>query len=164
VSEATDWLPPLITLSDHDGKWQVYLNAIYEVFFADFVRSKPNYPGKRFALKRHPMALEKEATFWHLIQEGKVEDERIPDIRRCERIGWPRPIIEAITTDKVRVWRNTRGKSERIVIAVEDFSYVVILDDRGDYVMLWTAYCVEYSHKRRKLEQEFEEWSRSQNG
>ena len=162
MSEAIDWLPKLITLSDYGGKWPAYLDAIYEVFYNNFVRSKPNYPGKRFALKRLPITLNKEATFWHLIQEGNVEEDRTPDLRRCERIGWPRPIIEAIQSDKVQVWRNIRGKNERIVIATKDFSYVVILDDREDYVLLWTAYCVEHEHRRRKLEREFEEWRKSQ--
>ncbi len=163
MSEAIDWLPELMVLSDFAGKWQAYLDAIYEVFCDDFVGSRPSYPGKRFALKRFPKALGKEATFWHLIQEGDVEEDRTPDLRRCERIRWPRPIIEAIQTDKVRQWRNTRGKNERIVIATNDFSYVVILDDRADYVLLWTAYCVEQEHRRRKLEREFEEWKKSQN-
>jgi hypothetical protein len=164
MSETNEWLPELITLSDYEGKWQIYLNAIYDAFCRDFVRSKPDYPGKRFALKRHPMAFEKEATFWHLIQEGDVEQDRTPDLRRCERIRWPRPMIDAIQTDKVRVWKNTRGRNERIVLATGDFSYVVILDDRDDYVLLWTAYCVETDHRRMKLEREFQEWEKSQNG
>jgi hypothetical protein len=163
MSEVIDWLPELMTLSDYGGEWRAYLDAIYEVFCEDFLRLKPKYPGKRLALKCFPMALGKEATFWHLIQEGDVEQERTPDLRRCERIRWPRPIIETIQTDKVRVWQNTRGKSTRTVIATNDYSYVVILDDRKDYVLLWTAYCVEQSHRRRKLEREFLEWTKSRN-
>lgn len=38
------------------------------------------------------MADGKEATFWHMIQEGRIEEDRTPDIRRCERIRWPKPI------------------------------------------------------------------------
>jgi hypothetical protein len=163
MSEATDWLPKLITLSNYDGKWQSYLSAIYDVFLNDFVRSKPFYPGKRFALKRYPMAFGKEATFWHLIQAGENEDDRVPDLSRCERIRWPRPIIEALQTDKVRVWRTIRGRNHRIVIATNDFSYVVILDDREDYILLWTAYCVDQDHRRKKMEREFEEWMKSKN-
>ncbi len=158
--DTIDWFPELIILSDY-ANWKEYLDAIYKVFCDDFVSSKPRYPGKRFALKRFPITFEKEATFWHLIQEGKVEEDRTPDLRRCERIRWPRPIIEAMPSHQVRVWRNVRGKNERIVIAIQDFSYVVILDDREDYVMLWTAYCVEHHHRRKKLQREFEEWIRS---
>lgn len=163
MSDTINWLPQLITLSDYDN-WKEYIDAIYKVFCDDFVRSKPRYPGKRFALKRFPITHQKEATFWHLIQEGAIEEDRIPDLRRCERIGWPRPIIESMKTHQVRVWRNVRGKNERIVIAIQDFSYVVVLDEREDYVLLWTAYCVEHHHQRKKLERQFEEWQRSQKG
>lgn len=114
--------------------------------------------GKRFALKRHPMIKGKEATFWHIISEGEVESERLPDLRRCERIRWPRSIIMAINSELVKSWRNQRRDEERIVIALKDFSYVVILADRGDYVLLWTAYPVEHMHRRQKLCQEYEEY------
>jgi hypothetical protein len=162
MSDAAYWLPELITLREFEGDWLAYLEAIYEIFCKDFVRSTPSYPGKRFALKRHPMDRGKEATFWHLIQEGRVEQDRTPDLRRCERIRWPRPIVEAIGNDRVRLWRNQRGRHERIVVAIEDFSYVVILDDRDDYVLLWTAYCVEQEHQRQKLEREYQAWKSSQ--
>jgi len=115
-------------------------------------------------MKRYPMALGKEATFWHLIQEGPVEEDRVPDLRRCERIRWPRPMIEGLQSGQVRVWKNFRGGNERIVIAVSDFSYVVILDEREDFVLLWTAYFVERGHQRRKLAKEFAEWQKAQSG
>lgn len=164
MSDATNWLPKLMLLAAYDGQWHAYLNAIYQVFRQDFVQNKPRYPNKRFALKRFPMSKGKEASFWHLIQEGSVEEDRIPDLRRCERIRWPRPMIEAIQSKQVRVWRNVRGKNERVVIATGDFSYVVILDDRDNYVLLWTAYCVEQAHRRAKLQRECESWEAAQNG
>ena len=155
---ANDWLPSLVTMADYGGKWEDYLETIYDIFQRDFVRSKPRYAAKRFALKRHPVSEGKEATFWHLVSEGRDENNRTVDIRRCERIRWPRPLIEAIGSDKVCVWRNKRGNSNRIVIAIDDFSYIVILDDRKDYVLLWTAYFVERERRRRKLEREYETW------
>ena len=158
MRKALEWLPSIATLADYQGAWKDYLEAIYEHFHRDFVRSKPHYTGKRFALKRHPMVDQKEATFWHLISEGSIESERIPDLRRCERIRWPRIMIEAIGTDDVHVWRNVRGRNHRILIAVDDFSYVVVLEDREDYVMLWTAYPVEHAHSRRKLAKECQNW------
>jgi hypothetical protein len=148
-------LPPLVLLEDFGHNWHTYLEAIYILFRQDFVDSNPRIENKRFALKRHPIIEGKEATFWHIISEGEIENERLPNLRRCERIRWPRPIIEAITTGHVKYWKNMRGKEERIVIALEDFSYVVVLADRGDYILLWTAYCVEREHTRRKLKNEF---------
>jgi hypothetical protein len=148
-------LPPLMLLEDFGNNWNDYLDALYEIFYRDFVITKPHFEGKRFALKRHPMVMGKEATFWHIISEGDVESERLPNLRRCERIAWPRPLIEAIKTQQVLWWRNRRKEEERILIALKDFSYVVVLADRGEYILLWTAYCVEHEHRRQKLQKEY---------
>lgn len=163
VSDAPDpdihaWLPPLVPMSAHGNDWEVYLAALYEHFARDFIRSKPAYVGKRFAMKRYPMSANKEATFWHITSTGKSEADRLPDFRRCERICWPRPIIEAISSETVRVWRNNRGTDRRIVLALGDFSYVVVLDEHEDYVLLWTAYFVERDHQREKLRKDYLSW------
>ncbi|HVB24345.1 MAG TPA: hypothetical protein VNG51_20575 [Ktedonobacteraceae bacterium] len=158
MGSSEELLPPLICMEDYEHSWNRYLNVLYYFFCQDFVTSKPFFEGKRFALKRHPMIKNKEATFWHIISEGQVEDERLLDLRRCERICWPRPIIEAVTNGRIKVkwWKNKRGTEERILIALEDFSYLVVLADRGEYIMLWTAYCVKTGHYREKLRKEYE--------
>ncbi len=153
---SSGFLPPLVLLNDYENNWHRYFDVIYNFFRQDFVTSKPNFKGKRFALKRNPVINGKEATFWHIISEGGVEGERLPDLRRCERIRWPRPIIEAVRSEHVKCWKNKRKEEVRVVIALEDFSYVVVLADRGDYVLLWTAYCVEQEHRRQKLRKEYE--------
>jgi hypothetical protein len=156
MSESLDWLPPLVLFSDFDGDWERYLDALYAWFKLDFIDSKPAFEGRRLGLKRHPMTLGKEATFWHMIQEGKVEDERIPDFRRCERIRWPKPIIERNSDPLIKVWRNKRGREERVCLWLEQENYLVILADRGEYILPWTAYLVERPHQQRKLQKEYE--------
>lgn len=156
MSGPVSWLPELVLLSSCGGDFGKYLELIYEHFTNDFVRTKPAYPGRRWAIKRRPLLDGKPATFWHLISEGEQESARIPDLRRCERIRWPRPMIDALLTGRVCCWRNRRGSSERVLIALEDFSYLVVLEDRAEYIMLWTAYCVEQSHRRRRLKEEYE--------
>lgn len=161
MTEDTSWLPALMTLADHGGNWNHYLDAIYQAFCSDFVTSHPEFEHKRFALKRYPLVEGKEATFWHITTEGEVELERNIDLGRCERIRWPRVMIEAVGTERVRVWRNRRRTEERVVIALPDFSYIVVLAARGEYVLLWTAYCVMQQHRRRKLAQEYEAYKRN---
>lgn len=158
MDSTPNWLPPLVLMSDYQNDWSLYLEALYQLFCKDFVTSKPIYEGRRFALKRHPVMDGKEATFWHIISEGEVENERLPNLRRCECIRWPRPIIEAATSKGLKCWKNKRKQEERIIIALEDFSYVVVLADRGDYILLWTAYCVEREHSRQKLRKEYEDF------
>ena len=161
MSADLSWLPPLVLLQDFGGDWSRYLPALYEFFRQDFILSTPLYDGRRVGLKRHPVIDGKEATFWHVISEGKVEADRVPDMRRCERIGWPRPIIEAVERGRVRCWKNRREHESRIVIALEDFSYVVVLAQRKAYVILWTAFCVEREHSRQKMRREYEEATKS---
>lgn len=155
-------LPALVLLQHYGGEWTLYETALYEYFCQDFVTNRPDFRGRKLGLKRHPMEKDKEATFWHFISEGAVESERIPNLRRCERIRWPRPLIHDSESDYVKVWRQFRNGEPRIAIAVIDFSYVVILAERsgqnGVYYLPWTAYCVEKDHQRLKLEKE---WSRS---
>lgn len=162
MSAAPDWLPPLVLFSDYGGNWDAYLDAIYEWFKRDFIDSKPVFQGRRLGLKRHPMTHGKEATFWHLIQEGDVEDDRTPDFRRCERIRWPRPIIEHNTDSAIKIWRNQRRNEDRVCLWFEQANYLVILADRGDYILPWTAYLVEQAHRQRKLQREYEEYCRVQ--
>jgi hypothetical protein len=160
MADAPEWLPPLVLLGDYGGDWDAYLNAIYAYFKRDFVDSKPAFEGRRLGLKRHPLTHEKEATFWHMIQEGRIEDERTPDLRRCERIRWPRPIIEHADEPAVKVWRNQRGREERVCLWFEDEDYLVVLADRGGYILPWTAYLVEQPHRKRKLQKEYEDYRR----
>ena len=155
MNASADWLPDLVLLKDYGGDWSRYVEALFGFFYQDFVASRPVFEGRRVGHKKHPMHKGKEAGFWHLVSGGEIEEDRLPDLRRCERIRWPGPMIKAAATGRVKCWRNRRGTDERIVVATEDFSYVVILADRGEYVLLWTAYYVEKNHRRRKLEKEF---------
>lgn len=99
-----------------------------------------------------------ETTFWHMIQEGDVEDDRTPDFRRCERIRWPRPVIEHNDDSAIKIWRNQRGNEVRVCLWFAQENYLVILADRGDYILPWTAYLVEQPHRQRKLQREYEEY------
>ena len=62
----------------------------------------------------------------------------------------------------LKVWRNQRGKNSRILIFHEGEGYLVVLDDRGDYILPWTAYLVEFKSRREKLINEYEAWLKMQ--
>lgn len=151
-----DWLPPIITLNSFGGDWITYLEHIYDHYCQDFVGVDLHFRGVRLALKRHPELEGKEATFWHLISSGPIETERLPDMRRSERVCWPRAMIEAANQNSpdVLVWRNTRqtkrGLEKNIILALKDFSYMVILRDRETYVLLWTAFTISNTEKLKK--------------
>jgi len=166
MSDVPDWLPPLVLFSDHGGNWDAYVDAIYEWFKQDFIDSKPMFQGRRLGLKRHPMSHGKEATFWHMIQEGAVEEDRTPDFRRCERIRWPKPVIEHTDDPKVKYWISVKRNEDRIHIWLEDLDYIVVLADRRGFLLPWTAFVVTRDHTRTKLRKEYEAYwkSRPQKG
>lgn len=151
------WLPPLLRLEDFDGEWERYFNAVKAVFSADFEGARPTVRGRRVGLKRMPLVEGMTATFWHFISEGKGEADRRPDLRRCERIGWPRALILAIDSDRVCVWEEEDPRRGRkLLVSLLDYSYLLVLDDRGDYLLPWTAYRVEHEHGRDKLRRRHE--------
>ena len=161
---ADGWLPALIHLADCGGQWQLYEDVLYRIFSRDFIESHPNYPNRRWSTKRYPESKGKACTFWHLISTGDAEAERIPDMRRCERIPWPRVMIDAVgTRASVRIWQVTQSRRRRVLLAIDGFSYVVVLEDRGEHIMLWTAYHVEHSNRRRQLRKQWEAYEQTQN-
>ena len=151
-----EWLPPLVRFESWGGNWPKYLEALYAFFKRDFVDASPSFRGTCLRLKRHPLIEGKEATFWHLISEGQNESERLPDLRRCERIQWPRPVIENADEPVVKVWKNERRGESRICLWLEDAEYLVILAERKGYLLPWTAYPVTEAHRKRKLKKEYE--------
>jgi hypothetical protein len=151
-----DWLPPLVLLADYQGNWDKYLDAVYACFKQDFIDNHPAFQERRLQLKRHPVEQGKEATFWHLISEGMIEEDRTPDLRRCERIRWPRPVIEKGTEPPLKIWANKRRGENRICLWLEEDEYLVILSERSGYLLLWTAYLATFPHQKRKLQKEYE--------
>ena len=150
------WLPPLVLLGDSQGNFEKYLDAVYACFVRDFVHSQTIFQGWSVLLKRHPMALEREATFWHLISSGKEEADRLPDVRRCERISWPRAIIDHASDPLIKCWENQRRGETRVLLWLETVKYLVILARRERYYLLWTAYQTEREHTIRSLQREYE--------
>ena len=156
-----DWLPPLLYLNEFGGNWDAYLDAIYAYFKQDFIDNNPIFMGRRLGLKRYPLSYGKEATFWHMVQSGVTEEDRTPDLRRCERIRWPKPIIEHHDDPAIKIWRNQRRRENRVCLWLEQENYLVVLADRGAYILPWTAYLVEKPHMRRKLRKEYTNYWRN---
>ena len=160
-----EWVPSLVLLEDSGGDWEAYLADLYRYFQRDFVRDKPVFNGTRLGLKKHPIIQNKEATFWHFISEGEVEDERLPNFRRCERIRWPRAIIDHAPlsgeSNGIKVWKSKRKNENRISIWFEAENYFVVLAERKGYLLPWTAYLIEYSNQKRKKQKEYDNYMKA---
>jgi hypothetical protein len=151
-------LPEIVCLEDCGGDILNYIEVIYDIFKEDFVTNKPFFEGRRLGLKKYPYVEGKEYTFYHMTHDGNVEDERIPNLRRCERMPFPRPIIEQSNHSSVKCWKNKRGTKDRILIFYEQEDYLVVLEDRGDFILPWTAYLVGGSNQKKKLLREYSDY------
>jgi hypothetical protein len=76
----------------------------------------------------------------HPVTQGKDEENRIPDFRRCERIRWPKPVLEHENDPKVKSWVCVKKNENRIHIWLEEVDYLVVLAVRKEFVLLWTAF------------------------
>jgi hypothetical protein len=71
------------------------------------------------------------------------EDNRTPDLRRCARIRWPKPVIEHPDDPRVKYWVSVQRNADRINIWLENLDYVVVLADRKSF-LLTRAFKVEH--------------------
>ena len=135
-----------------------FVSACYMFFRVDFVDDAPQFRKTRMGLKRLPIRDGKEATFYHMTTTGEDEANRTMDVDRSERIRWPRPIIENETDKVLRVWTERMRGENRIHLwhPVED--YVVVLSERKGYFVPWTAFFINYTNYRNKLERR---WKRN---
>jgi len=148
-------LPELICLEQYNGDFNLYLEAVYSLFKQDFIDKKPVFRGIRLGLKKYPLSQGKEATFWHMTSEGENEENRIPDLRRLERIKWPSPIINNSEHPYLKVWGNKRGIKSNILIFHEEENYLVVLRKGNGYLLPWTAYLIQDAARKRKLMAEY---------
>ncbi len=165
LNNAFDWLPELMLEADYSN-WNEYEDALYAQFQADFIHSSPRLHKQQFKIKRHPQVLGRIATFWHLISRGNVqEDKRLVDRERCSRMKWVRVIIDRLATHPadLRIWRAHKQRDNRLHIALSDFSYIVVLADRGDFVLLWTAFVVEHKQRQEGYRREWLRYQASKN-
>ena len=87
-------LPRMICLEDYGGNYAAFIDAVYQIFFRDFIRHKAMFGSHRIHLRYHPAFQDRPYAFYHMTHKGDIENERLPDLRRCERIPWARPTIE----------------------------------------------------------------------
>ncbi len=162
-------LPDLLLLEDFGGNYPAYIEEIYKIFKRDFVSKKTKFRGEELRLKWNPIYQDKAYTFYHMTHEGKDEQNRLPDLRRCERMPWAKPAIENCDSWSLKIWPQVRtgkgGTRDRLCIwleLVDEPDYMIILDIRTDYKLLWTAFVPQYPHEKRKKQKEYEAWLETQ--
>ena len=148
--------------ADTVERWKVYLDVLFTVFERTLARAVLTFRGVNVGCRRFPESRQKHFGFWHLIQEGWPEDDRMPDFERCRRLRWVSWVI--LNADKdpaIRVFRQTPRHGEKTwALWLVKQDYVVILAERSGYYLLKTAFVVTKEHKREELDRD---WQASQN-
>lgn len=160
-------LPKIITIDEYGGDFHSYIDAIFNVFDCDFNKHKTKFGSHILRLKYHPEFQDRAYTFYHMTHKGEKEDERVPDLRRCERMSWARPTIEKTQEYNLRFWEQKRKGKSRVCIWLDvdnGDNYFVILDVRKTFVLLWTAFYAEKPHHVKKKQNEYNAWLASVKG
>jgi hypothetical protein len=158
-------LVPLPTAWNGDA-WNKCEDDLYQIFLDTLVKTAPLFRGVRVSVRRMPTYKGKHAAFWHLISEGEKEEERTPDFRRCERLGWIGWVIaNCDATAEICWFENKRASEKCVVLWYEPQDYAVILAKRKGYLLLKTAYLLE-PHQKKTFQRERDEFRRRkpQNG
>lgn len=149
--------------SNFGGDWASYEDAIYAVYLETVAHAGLTLFGQPVRVKIHPATKKKGHGFWHLIseapaQDNRNEDDRIPDLARCERVRWVAWCIENAEAAGFSWWENQRGRETHVVIWAEAHDFAVVLAKRDTqagtrYCLLKTAYCLR-SRTIRKFTKE----------
>jgi len=148
------WLPPMVFVSPWTGQT---FGMLYEIFERDFKASQPQYQGS--PVWSFPEVEDgKDVIFWHLTHRyDRQAGERIPDLRRCERLSWIRRIIENLNKAEVLSWDCREGNQTiKTYLWLKNHDFVVLMKKypNGSRRLL-TSYYVDYPNYRRKLEQKY---------
>jgi hypothetical protein len=168
MNELPDWLPDLIKLEDFDGDWNRYINKVFSIFYENFIEIQPKFQNMWIRCRRD-LIKGKEAAFWHRTSEGPDENNRTPDIKRCERISWIKAVIDHSDSFEVDCWSSRRRGEIRWLLWFNE-EFLIVLGERQrkrdgfKYMQLITVYCTEEENRKNKLRKERDEFNKSKNG
>lgn len=163
-------LPDIIDFNMYQ-KWDVYEDALYQVFYNDFIVNKTMIKGKNINIRKNPKIYGKEQAFFHITSVSNQADsdpnDRIPDIKRCEKIGWIKYMIEYYNHhgecgEQLRYWEEDYNGKPRIHLLCETERFIVVIEERKDYCLFITAYYIEHQHTLRKKLKKYQQYQKGQ--
>ena len=163
------WLPSIIECKDF-SKWNDYLEGLYIIFMKDFIEDRIKFEEKYVNFRKAPMDGKYEHTFIHLTHKNEYHlstdpNDRIPDPRRAERIGWNKPIIENYICqencngcEKVLYFEEQYKKNIKAYFLFKDVRFLVIIEKREKYNLFITGYYIEFDNAMKKYIKKYEKY------
>ena len=148
------WLPPMALVNPWNEQT---FDALYRIFREDFIESRPIYEG-------HPVWIfpdvedGKEVIFWHLTHRlDRAAGERIPDLRRCERLPWVRPLIDNSIEPEVLAWDYEEGDgSVKTYVWLENHDFLALMKKYANGTRrLLTSFFIDYPRYSDKLRKKY---------
>ena len=165
------WLPDIKECNNFN-EWNNYLKELYIIFENDFITSIPSFEKKPVRHRKAPMDGNYEHAFIHLTHKNikSVQtdpNDRVPDPRRAERLGWTRKIIEKFDCNeeckecnKIKYYEKYYKNNIRSYFLFEDVRFLVIIEKRENYNLLITSYYIEYDYMLDKYIKEYEKFEK----
>lgn len=138
------------------GSWEEFIEGLYGLYIKTIVRAELTFRDLPVRCQFRPETFGKHFAFWHMMQEGRVEDDRTIDPERCRRLLWISWVIRnADVDDRIRVFPQAdRGSDKSWVLWLHGEDYAVILHERNGYFLLKTAFMVK-PHKANEFERDW---------
>lgn len=151
----------LILLEEFNGQFKNYDEYLYnEIFLKQIINNNIYFNNKLVKLKKFPKECNREQAYFHLTTIATDKNipwsEREPDFRRCERLHWMRPSIETNHIELcglpcfVYYTEIYKGNRTRIHLFNEKERYLIVLEDRNDYILLITAFYIHEDYYLKK--------------
>ena len=153
-------------------EWNSYLNKLYiEVFKPQFLENVPIFKGGRVLSRREPMDGEWEHGFTHMthvdLQHNSTDpNDRIPDLRRSERLNWVKRIIEnyecSIENDcgKILYWEEMYRGRVRCNLLFKDERFLIVLEKARNVYFLITSFYIEKDWELNKRIRKYETYKK----
>lgn len=150
-----EWLPEMFPVNPWTE--QTY-DLLYKIFERDFKETQPCYRGQTIWFFPEKEA-GKELIFWHLTsRKDKNSGDRLPDLRRSERLPWAKPMLDNCDKPEILDWDYEEDDGDiHTYVWLKYYDYLMILKKyRDGRRRLVTSYWIEYDNFKRKLGKKYD--------
>lgn len=144
-----------------------YEDELYSIIENDFIKHNVYFNGKKIFLDFNKTVNGKSDTFFHVLCGDKKE---YPNLRRAERIKFPRQIIENYkecddchNKCKIKMFFKKIKNKKRYHLFSEKSRYMVVLEDEGKRMKLVTAFYIDKDYKLYNYKKDYEKYSLTKN-
>lgn len=167
-----DWLPEIVCVDP-------WTDTTYDMLYGIFCRDIRDYDLRYFDNKVWIFAeMEdgREKIFWHLTTRSEkkekiprrkkkffpldqiyLNEDRYPDLRRCERLPWIRALIEQARDTEILAWDyEEEDLTIKTYLWLKDHNFVVIMKKYPNGVRrLITSFYIDKFYKRQDFERKY---------